>query len=166
MVMLVAKQRLHRQPGQEGSAGRRPYRPFDHRGGLDGRQSVRRVLEHRPRYAKALDDPQLLDRFSWHRQEEVLRDIHGQVLGRECTGATPMTPPGRRPERTPSAVTTRGGRPAGRASSRPTDEVARFEVYAWMDVFRLIARLRASIIVLGLHHASSAGAAALVSEEE
>jgi hypothetical protein len=40
-----------------------------------------------------------------------------------------------------------------------TNEVARFEVYAWVDVYRLIARLWASIIVLGLHHASSAGAA-------
>ena len=38
-----------------------------------------------------------------------------------------------------------------------TNEVARFEVYAWVDVYPLIARLRASIIVLGLHHACSAG---------
>ena len=45
--------------------------------------AVERVLDDRPRYAKALDDPQLLDQFSWHRQEEVLRDIYGQVLGRE-----------------------------------------------------------------------------------
>jgi hypothetical protein len=31
-------------------------------------------------------------RFSWHRQEELLRDIYGQVLGRELHWRDPDDP--------------------------------------------------------------------------
>ena len=56
--------------------------------------AVQRVLDDCPRYAKAVDDSELLDKFSWRRQEEVLRDIYGQVLGIELHWLDPMTPVG------------------------------------------------------------------------
>jgi glycosyltransferase involved in cell wall biosynthesis len=43
--------------------------------------AVRRVLADRPRYARAAGDPELLARYSWRQQENVLREVYADVLG-------------------------------------------------------------------------------------
>jgi glycosyltransferase involved in cell wall biosynthesis len=43
--------------------------------------AVRRVLADRPRYASAASDPELLVRYSWRHQEDVLREVYADVLG-------------------------------------------------------------------------------------
>jgi glycogen synthase len=42
-----------------------------------------KVLADRERYAKALDDPELLQRYSWEQQEATLRTVYGRLLGRD-----------------------------------------------------------------------------------
>ena len=42
---------------------------------------VRRVLADRSRYASAASDPELLARYSWRHQENVLREVYADVLG-------------------------------------------------------------------------------------
>jgi glycosyltransferase involved in cell wall biosynthesis len=44
--------------------------------------AVRRVLGDRETYATAVDDPELRERYSWRRQEEVLRSVYAEVLDR------------------------------------------------------------------------------------
>jgi glycosyltransferase involved in cell wall biosynthesis len=52
--------------------------------------AVRRVLGDRATYATAVQDPALLEQYSWRRQEEVLRGVYAEVLDRpvEWTGGT------------------------------------------------------------------------------
>jgi glycosyltransferase involved in cell wall biosynthesis len=45
-------------------------------------EAVARVLGDQARYAAAASDPELLDRYSWRRQEEVLLGVYAEVLGR------------------------------------------------------------------------------------
>jgi glycosyltransferase involved in cell wall biosynthesis len=47
--------------------------------------AIRKVLDDHPRYARAVADRELLDRYSWRRQEEVLRGVYCQVMGRELS---------------------------------------------------------------------------------
>jgi glycosyltransferase involved in cell wall biosynthesis len=47
--------------------------------------AIRRVLDDYPRYANNVADPALLDRYSWARQEEVLRGVYSEVIGRKLT---------------------------------------------------------------------------------
>ena len=44
--------------------------------------AVRRVLGDRATYAKSASDPEFLERYSWRRQEEVLRGVYAEVLDR------------------------------------------------------------------------------------
>ena len=46
-------------------------------------RAIRGVLADRDRYAASASDPALLDAYSWPRQEEVLRGLYQNVLGRE-----------------------------------------------------------------------------------
>ena len=52
-------------------------------------EAVQRILDDRAPYVKAVNDPDLLDRYSWRRQEEVLREVYAQVLGRELRWLDP-----------------------------------------------------------------------------
>jgi glycosyltransferase involved in cell wall biosynthesis len=47
--------------------------------------AIRKVLDDHPRYATAAADRELLDRYSWRRQEEVLRGVYCQVMDRELS---------------------------------------------------------------------------------
>jgi glycosyltransferase involved in cell wall biosynthesis len=47
--------------------------------------AIRKVLDDHSRYARAAADRELLDRYSWRRQEEVLRGVYCQVMGRELS---------------------------------------------------------------------------------
>ncbi len=44
--------------------------------------AVRRVLGDRATYATSASDPEFLERYSWRRQEEVLRGVYAEVLDR------------------------------------------------------------------------------------
>ncbi|HEY6794018.1 MAG TPA: glycosyltransferase family 4 protein, partial [Kineosporiaceae bacterium] len=44
--------------------------------------AVERVLADPQRYAAALADPELLARYTWHTQAQVLRDVHRRLLAR------------------------------------------------------------------------------------
>jgi glycosyltransferase involved in cell wall biosynthesis len=48
--------------------------------GADLAAAVTRVLADRPRYATALADPELLARYTWHTQADVLRGVHRRLL--------------------------------------------------------------------------------------
>jgi len=48
--------------------------------GADLAAAVRRVLDDRPRYAASLARPDLLARYTWHTQADVLRAVHRRLL--------------------------------------------------------------------------------------
>jgi glycosyltransferase involved in cell wall biosynthesis len=49
--------------------------------GADLAAAVTRVLTSRERYLTALADPALLQRYTWHTQATVLRDVHRRLIG-------------------------------------------------------------------------------------
>ncbi len=48
-------------------------------------QAIRAVLADRERYATRAGDPALLEMYSWHRQEDVLRALYERLVGRESS---------------------------------------------------------------------------------
>src|SRR5207248_1868951 len=44
-------------------------------------RAVRKILDDLPSYAERLADPDMLQRFSWEAQAEVLHDIYRDLLG-------------------------------------------------------------------------------------